>query len=478
MMHDAIRQHLTNCGAENLLDLLPALESMEWITHPTAYLQSALVVGCQDDCLILAFARSSRDRPVELCYCSIPKHDNLVRSWVATDLTQDAVEGSQLIPPFKYNAGTSQNGQSMFHTVVQWYFMGLVGGGIKCSIDEYCPKLLDALRHIETRQQLEKSGTLYIATVMENANGETGALTTQERFSAADSRPVAACEDEASDYRTLLEYLEDELLESIPGPDVVEFVIPENPLNNALPRKLLIGSQRDTQNKIFAYMREWGTTHRIEFYVENGTNRTPIFSTDLAQHVIKPPFDKTYPEGSEAIDNSGTARLTTIVKWYFIAAGYAKNCVLKETKDFPTRLRSALLWIRGQVRNSAVGPSAVEDQAGSILLSTVRSELSVDSEVSSTTRLDGTPSPHGSKRTAEDANIRHLTSWIVDRITKEASRDQEDKDQLYKIDQDLRKLQMQRQEIFAKRRKRKADLEAIGMSIGGWTSSGDERADT
>jgi hypothetical protein len=313
---------------------------------------------------------------------------------------------------------------------------------------------------------------------MENANGETGALTTQEWFSAVDSRPVAACEDEASDYRTLLEYLEDELLESIPGPDVVEFVIPEKPLNNALPRKLLIGSQRDTQNKIFAYMREWGTTHRIEFYVENGTNRTPIFSTDLAQHVIKPPFDKTYPEGSEAIDNSGTARLTTMVKWYFIAAGYAKNCVLKETKDFPTRLRSALLWIRGQVRTSAVGPSAVEDQAGSVLLSTVRSELSVDSEVSSTTRLDGTPSPHGSKRTAEDANIRHITSWIVDRITKEASRDQEDKDQLYKIDQDLRKLQMQRQEIFAKRRKRRADLEAIGMSIGGWTSSGDERADT
>ena len=229
MMHDAIRQHFTNCGAENLLDLLPALESMEWITHPTAYLQSALVVGCQDDCLILAFARSSRDRPVELCYCSIPKHDNLVRSWIATDLTQDAVEGSQLIPPFKYNAGTLQNGQSTFHTVVQWYFMGLGGGGIKCSIDEYCPKLLDALRHIETRQQLEKSGTSYIATVMENANGETGALTTQEWFSAVDSRPVAACEDEASDYRTLLEYLEDELLESIPGPDVVEFVIQRSP---------------------------------------------------------------------------------------------------------------------------------------------------------------------------------------------------------------------------------------------------------
>lgn len=483
MIHDAIRQHLTRCGQENLLDVLPTLESMSWITHPTAYLQSALVVGRHDEGLVLAFTRSFRDRPVELCYCSIPTHDNVVRSWVATDLTQDAVERSQLIPPFKYNAGISQHGQNTFRTVVQWYFMGLVGSDIKCNIEEYCPKLLNALQQIQTNQLFEKSGRPSIAIVMDNTHEESGdravstQMTVQERLSPASPRCAAVCGDEDSDYSKLLDYLDDELLESIPGPDVVEFVVPENPPNNSLPGKLLVGRQRDTDNNIYAYMREWGATHRIEFYVEGCESRTPIFSTDLAQHVMKHPFDKTYPEGSGVIDNSGTARLTTMVKWYFIAAGYAKDCVLKETKDFPTNLRGALLWIRGQIRTTAVSPYAVGDRAGDVLFSTNRSESSVDDEALPSTRLNDAL-PHGSKRTAENADIRHLTSWIIDRITEEESEDQEDEDRLNKIDQHLRELEKERQEIFVKRRKRRTGLEAIRLSVGGWMSSGDERADT
>jgi hypothetical protein len=41
------------------------------------------------------------------------------------------------------------------------------------------------------------------------------------------------------------------------------------------------------------------------------------------------------------------------MRWYFIAAGLAKNCVLQETKAYPRHLRSAFEYITVSIRAAA-----------------------------------------------------------------------------------------------------------------------------
>lgn len=93
---------------------------MEWVSHSAAYLQFALVIGRHDDCYVLAFTKSARDKTIKLCYCSIPIDDDIHRSWLSRDLTPDAVEECQLITAFKYIAGVSQHSQSMISAVILW----------------------------------------------------------------------------------------------------------------------------------------------------------------------------------------------------------------------------------------------------------------------------------------------------------------------------------------------------------------------
>jgi hypothetical protein len=49
-----------------------------------------------------------------------------------------------------------------------------------------------------------------------------------------------------------------------------------------------------------------------------------------------------------------------MVKWYFIAAGIAKHCVLRETKAYPERLWSALEYISKRMGAASVRPPLVE----------------------------------------------------------------------------------------------------------------------
>ena len=90
MALDAMKQNLA-CHGADLLTLLPALDSVEWVLHFAAHLQSGLVIGRHNDCRVLAFTKRSRDNLTEVCYCSIPINDDVYRSWLATDLTKGEV---------------------------------------------------------------------------------------------------------------------------------------------------------------------------------------------------------------------------------------------------------------------------------------------------------------------------------------------------------------------------------------------------
>ena len=214
MALDAIRQNLAH-HREDLLPLIRATDSMEWVSHSAAYLQLALVIGRHDDCCVLAFTKSSRDKTIELYYCSIPIDDHIHRSWLATDLTQDAVGKRQLITPFKYVTGVSQHGQSMFSAVILWYFLGLSKSKIRCDIDDYCSSLLSALRRIRTIEDLDEPRGSYVNKVAEDEDEEpegrraSWQRTTEGQPTASSSGSASSDEAEPDDCSRLVEYLDE-----------------------------------------------------------------------------------------------------------------------------------------------------------------------------------------------------------------------------------------------------------------------------
>ncbi|KAJ4329720.1 hypothetical protein N0V87_010626 [Didymella glomerata] len=374
----------------------------------------------------------------------------------------------------------------MLSAVILWYFLGLSESRIRCDIKDYCPSLLKALRQIQSTQDLDRSPKPSVATVAEDHDRgpedrtAPWQTTTEEQPTPSSSGLSTTEEAEPSDYSRLVKYLDendDTLLKSIPGPDGVNFVDLGISLKNSLSKKLLIGSQQNTQRKIYAYMRRWGTTHRIDFYAEGDKTRTSIITSDLAPHLINDPFIRTYPEGSKIIDSIAANRLTIIVKWYFIAAGIAGNCVLEETKDFPVRLYNALLWIRGPAVYSPA------DSAEETLVNAAVPNPSVTNKESLGIRPDD-KTARGVKRLkrhTEDTSISQFTSWIAHRVAKEDSLYEADEDRLHEIDQTHEKLETERQEIdqthgklelereeiLAKMIKRRKGVEKISLSFNG-----------
>jgi hypothetical protein len=149
----------------------------------------------------------------------------------------------------------------------------------------------------------------------------------------------------SDDLKKVLDYLRSEnkyyLLDNIPHPDKMRFV-DQDSVSNAQPQKLFIGKHDKNHQDIFAYMVLQGERHMVNFHVGN---TMVIKAADVAEQNIVHPFDKTYPENSREIGKNEKAQLALMVKWYFIAAGIAKNCVLQESAQWPARFRRTLEYI-------------------------------------------------------------------------------------------------------------------------------------
>ncbi|KAL1798811.1 hypothetical protein ACET3X_002848 [Alternaria dauci] len=163
------------------------------------------------------------------------------------------------------------------------------------------------------------------------------------------------------DLRCLREYLEQHntlyLLDNIPDADDVKFV-DQTYILEAQPKKLFVGSHAKSGDDIYAYMvmLQQRGFHEIRFYVETANGyKTMIPAETTGKQRLLHPFSKTYPKTAGPSEPADRARFTLMIKWYFIAAGVATDCVLRETKNYPGRFRLALEYIADQL-----GPAAVK----------------------------------------------------------------------------------------------------------------------
>ncbi|KAF1828609.1 hypothetical protein BDW02DRAFT_643368 [Decorospora gaudefroyi] len=493
-----IKQRIAYYGAGDLIAALPAHDSMNWVTHPAATPPTALVIGTYGGRDILAFMKSFGGSPRRVQYCFGPANRRLNAS-TAQPLTLDEVVKLPLNAPFRYSADTSEAGKSNFGIVIQWYFMAK----IEPEVDyvKYCPRLYNALKKndAEKRAEQESKGSEPEESrgAQDQRSSHRGHPDIEARFTRQLVTPVKSpvkiplvsmSDNEHSDLDRLHKYLDSYgalyLLKNLPGPDEVQFVNQDFVLD-AQPRKLFMGHHKEHGNDIYAYMR-------------NGApSKTSIRSEDVAKQRILHPFDKTYPKGTHSISQDEKARLTLMVKCYFIAAGIAKDCVLRETKAYPERLRSALEYIAKRmgatsVRTPLVGyerqtePKTISKAASPIideshiqftlaevtpnpLSSPITSRTAAPrpstahaEQLNNSSNAVDAPKSRGTKRTAEDAEFEDLAEIVSQVLT--AYRDLTD--QIDVIDKQIELLQTQRRDLVKKRKdvKRRFTRQALAIA--------------
>nr|BAI44786.1 hypothetical protein [Alternaria alternata] len=507
-----IKQRIAYYGAGDLIAALPAHNSMKWVSHSVATPPEALVIGTCDGRDILAFMGSVGGSPRRVQYCLKPA-DRGHNASTAPSLAPDEVVKLSLDAPFRYSADTSEPGKRNLDIVVQWYFMNI----IELDVDyvKYCQQFYKALQDIDAKKRAEgEFGTpepeaprraqdqrsSYHGRPSPEAKG-TKQLVTPDK-SLGECPLISMGGDEHTDLDRLHDYLGSHgvlyLLKNLPGADEVRFVHQDFFLD-AQPRKLFVGYHKERGNDIYAYMRKPREYHRIEFYIEDthALSRTVIRSEDVAKQRILHPFNKTYLEGAHRIGQDEKARLTLMVKWYFVAAGVAKNCVLRETKAFPERLRSALEYIAERMGAASARPPSIDcgrqseprttpeeaspaidenpfqpttaeittDLLSSPSTSTIaslRPSTAYAEQLNDEVNAVDTPILRLTKRTADDAEFEDLAGIVLEVLAT----DQNLTSQIGDIDKRIEMLHTQRRELVEKRRqvKRKFTKQTLAIA--------------
>ncbi|KAJ6200811.1 hypothetical protein J3E72DRAFT_236503 [Bipolaris maydis] len=382
-----LRKGIASYGAGPQLDALPPADSMTWVPQPGANPAFSLLIGILDGQQILAYLTRYGEKPREVRYCTRPPPDrpsNKSSSSIST-VTQDDVMKASLLPPFKYLAENSKPMKRKFSMLIRWYFLiqGYIDG-LEGDQGDFCKRFSSAVKRIEEEKHDEEDGTQNRARRNREAieespepedadstytlhsssrTGKTHVINGEkpepQSPSARSSRDLRSSKGN-HDLERLLEYLKDHsalyLLDNLPEVSEIQFV-GQTSIPEAQPMKLFVGREAKSGDDIYAYMVSLPRGfHEVRFYVQTAHDEEPMKTETVAKQRLLHPFSKCYPKQPCILEQSDRARLTLMVKFYFISAGIATNCVLKETKKYPERLRVALDYIADRMGPAAAKP--------------------------------------------------------------------------------------------------------------------------
>ncbi|EOA86801.1 uncharacterized protein SETTUDRAFT_135144 [Exserohilum turcica Et28A] len=374
MSLDDVRERIVSHGAGPQLDALPPAGSMTWVPYSVGNPTFGLAIAHPEGRQILAYLTRYGDKPREVRYCTknFDRHGN--KSTLIMTITQDEVMKEDLDPPFKYFAFNTKLMKRKFSMLIRWYFLshGLIDTIEGGDMDDFCKVFASAIRSIENekrRETLEESPEPEDADstcdVHEDKRDHTSNVLTSagtEPQSPLLRSSVPRGGKDNPDLRRILEYLKYHnalyLLDNLPEAHEMQFVS-QTSQPDGQPKKLFVGSEAKSGHDIYAYMVALARGfHEVRFYVENPNEEEEehMKSEIVAKQRILHPFSKCYPKPPGIVEQSDRARLTLMVKFYFIAAGIATDCVLRETKKYPERLRVALDYIADRMGPAAVKP--------------------------------------------------------------------------------------------------------------------------
>ena len=172
---------------------------------------------------------------------------------------------------------------------------------------------------------------------------------------------VNGANDEATAKPTEKPRTAPKILDSIPKAEEMHFV-EQDFLSCAEPKKLLVGHHVRNGDSIFAYIVPKGTSHKVEYYIEDaqGGRKTQLTTAMVIKHRILRPFNSTYPQRTQSITRADTSRLALVVVWYFISAGMLQAYFRGEEKISRTQLYAALRYIE-RASNHSLNRSSQEE---------------------------------------------------------------------------------------------------------------------
>jgi hypothetical protein len=470
MSINAIRKCLDeNYDALHLLDVIPSHETLVWVPFSGGVAPTALVIGTVRGRDILAYITQMGDKPIEARYCLKASGNSNDTTWKA--VSQDEVMTMKLNPPFKYNADSSKASKRKFSIIIKWYFMvkGLVNDRITGDMLDYCKRFSHALEKIDEAQQAEGVKHTRPEARTRSAREKTP-LTIEESPEPAEPKnayglrsahragngelvngtaknpdaqlksPSANAKVNILDPQSLRQYLGQHdclhLLKNIHEADELQF-FDQDILPEALPQKLFLGKSKFLHGEIHAYMLSKKGTHTIELWLEDPDSeeyKAQLLTENIATHTINHPFNKTFQQGSQLLNDVEKERLETLIIWYFISGGVAR-IQAKDMLYFPAQLRSALEYIAERMGTTAARsspPIPLSPKPHSLDESHIQSSLAQSPKPSS---------PRGTKRTAEDA--------VFEDIHRNVEQDMALTKDINGVDQELEMLELKKANLLA-----------------------------
>jgi hypothetical protein len=470
-------------GAPLLLDVLPPHDNLKWIpwsVNPGVDLPEALIIGTVDLRDILAFVTQKGDKPREVRYCSIPK-GHASSSGNIQMLTQDDVVLMDVNAPFKYNADPAKGMKRKFSVIIKWYFMarGLLDNAVSGDLSDWCKIFYNALRNIEPERKAQRernSGAIKPAVARKSAYGKSServrspsahtrveespdvadpsspyGLRSSHRDKNGDTtagapnspdfreEPHAVDAGEFKrDYDTLCKYLETQnkayLLENMPDASELQFF--DGKLSpTSIPKKLFIGRTNENRDNIYAHVRrsvDGNKAYSVDFWSRDmkSSGELKWKLDNIAKQNIIHPFNKTYPKQT-ALTYGDEVRIDTLIKWYFMAAGVAKDTLWLEKDKFASDLVSTLEFIATRMGHAAVPNPHVRPAPPK---QTPTPRALDESHIQNTL---ASASSRGTKRTAEDA--------AFDAIFEVANQERSLTTEINAVDAELETLEMKKQ---------------------------------
>jgi hypothetical protein len=377
MALDTIQRLMAKYGADTYLNALPSADSMAWIEPSVGEEFPILVIGSIGNRNVLAYLLSRGDGTGEVRYCLNRIGDERSPSTLEQITCEEVLE-KPLVAPFKHFVCGLKFKKRVLSMMVRYYFL-LRGylSNIDSWNDDFAKRFSTMLRKmfqgsngepvlnrtVEESPEPDDADNAYaLRSTSRNDELNIPKDDVLEQHSPSMRTPDLWSKEANPDLHRLREYLDEHdslyLLENIPDAEDIKFV-DQTYILEAQPKKLFIGSHAKSGDDIYAYMvwLQQRGFHEIRFYVESVHDHKTIMSTEVTgKQRILHPFIKTYPKSIGPSEQADRARFTLMVKWYFIAAGIATDCILRETKSYPERLRAALDYIADQMGPAAVKP--------------------------------------------------------------------------------------------------------------------------
>lgn len=338
-----------------LLEALPDYRSMVWVS-PSIFpfdAPAALIMSNSSDHQIVASLQRGQSGSWEAKV--------LLRSgsgpWIHSHLGDLA--NQRLVQPFNMIRGDRRK----LSILIRYYFAkkGAIKDMAVRNLKDFSEVMVSTLRLIFRDTQL-------LAEKAQVEPGETGDKEVEAEAQNAEDvveemeedghvggrrkrrqRKQSTPEPRESDYEKVTEYLRESnalhLLSNIPSHETMIFQLHGQDSNGY---KLMIGARISDRKSIWAYIlprvkRFYDVSLRAE---DRRASRAPeeiAFEDVLSQVALVPPFESAIHSESE-FDRSDKARLTVLIKWYFIASDWHTNIVVRET-GFPHRFLSVLEFI-------------------------------------------------------------------------------------------------------------------------------------